>query len=125
MCVGLAGHGQTNLSHHLHTYINAVNVKFFEPHLTNWVAGLSTDSSMENASVEDDETLDLLVCCQCSFYCIASKPLPGVVSGEHLAKLVKDKLENPILGMSGPFSAASALEVLLRWVHVLLLCCTS
>ncbi|KAF8257553.1 hypothetical protein EI94DRAFT_1774415 [Lactarius quietus] len=64
---------------------------------------------------EDDEgdLLDLYVCCQCSFYVIASHVIPGVISVKLLEDLVKNKVENPPLDKSGELAALIALEMIL------------
>jgi ubiquitin carboxyl-terminal hydrolase 25/28 len=46
---------------------------------------VEVDDNMEKKT-EDDEgkLLDLYVCCQCSFYCVASGVIPGVISRKYI-----------------------------------------
>jgi ubiquitin carboxyl-terminal hydrolase 25/28 len=61
----------------------------------------------------EGDLLDLYVCCQCSFYVIASGVIPGVVPVKLLEDLVKNKMENPPPDKTGELAALITLETIL------------
>jgi len=61
----------------------------------------------------EGDLLDLYVCCQCSFYVIASDVIPGVVPVKLIEDLVKNKIENPPPEKSGELAALTTLEMIL------------
>ncbi|KAI0066711.1 cysteine proteinase [Artomyces pyxidatus] len=71
----------------------------------------------EDAGEVEGDLLDLYVCCQCSFYALASKVIGGVIPAKLLDELVKDKFENPILGKNGHETAMMALETILTIIE--------
>jgi ubiquitin carboxyl-terminal hydrolase 25/28 len=73
------------------------------------------DDAQMNIDREEAEgdLLDLYVCCQCSFYVIASDVIPGVVSVKLLEDLVKNKIENPPPDKNGELAALITLETIL------------
>jgi ubiquitin carboxyl-terminal hydrolase 25/28 len=74
-----------------------------------------TDDTQMNVDREEGEgdLLDLYVCCQCSFYVIASDVIPGVIPVKLVEDLVKNKIENPPLDKTGELAALIALEMIL------------
>ncbi|KIM40703.1 hypothetical protein M413DRAFT_28483 [Hebeloma cylindrosporum] len=70
------------------------------------------DYDVESAE-EEGELLDLYVCCQCSFYCVVSAVIPGVVPRRHLEELVRDRTRNRSAGTSAEQAVASANKALL------------
>lgn len=68
-----------------------------------------------NVDHEEGENglFDLYVCCQCSFYVIASDVIPGVIPVKLLEDLVKNKIENPPPDKSGELAALITLETIL------------
>ena len=80
----------------------------------------SLDQVTEDAQMDVDheegegDLLDLYVCCQCSFYVMASDVIPGVVPAKMLEDLVKNKMENPPPDRSGEVAALQSLEMILR-----------
>lgn len=70
------------------------------------------DNSAESAE-EEGKLLDLYVCCQCSFYCVASGVIPGVLPRKHVEELVRDKRSHPTVGKTGEQAVALAFETFL------------
>jgi ubiquitin carboxyl-terminal hydrolase 25/28 len=79
-----------------------------------------TRMDVDNEEGEGD-LLDLYVCCQCSFYVIASDVIPGVVPVKMLEDLVKNKVENPPPDKSGELAAFITLETMLKYASPLAL----
>ena len=131
--------GPANVTHHFHAYERAVDAR----HLTHpfnaseWeheersklrhrrmtlrgsdltTATAELEQAVDDARKEEDSEgvlLDLYVCCQCSFYVIASDVIPGVIPVKLLEDLVKNKVENPPLDKSGELAALIAFEMIL------------
>ncbi|ETW86564.1 hypothetical protein HETIRDRAFT_306078, partial [Heterobasidion irregulare TC 32-1] len=87
-------------------------------------AGAPTAAMEHDADGEDDEDaadegdlLDLYVCCQCSFYCVASDVVPGVVPARYVEDFVKFKTEHPPPGKSKEVSLMMAWETILTIVE--------
>jgi ubiquitin carboxyl-terminal hydrolase 25/28 len=78
-------------------------------------ASIVTEDARMDVDHDEGEghRLDLYVCCQCSFYVIASDVIPGVVPVKLLEDLVKNKIENPPPEKSGELAALIALETIL------------
>ena len=70
------------------------------------------DNDVESAE-EEGRLLDLYVCCQCSFYCVASGVIPGVIPRRHLDELVRDKKGHPGVGKSAEDSIVLAFDTFL------------
>ena len=116
--------GKTNETHHFHKYEKAVDSHKLTPpyRKEEWetletVKGkrpvgtiLTTDS---NINMIKAELLDLYVCCQCSFYCVASGVIPGVIPQRHLEELIQDKKAHPGESTSAEESIALAFEIFL------------
>ena len=86
-------------------------------------AGAPTAAMEHDADGEDDadaadegDLLDLYVCCQCSFYCVASEVVPGVVPARYVEDFVKLKTEHPPPGKSKEVSLMMAWETILTYV---------
>ena len=72
------------------------------------------DTQMDTDREEGEgDLLDLYICCQCSFYVIASDVIPGVVPVKLIEDLVKNKIENPPPDKSGEVAALITLETIL------------
>ncbi|KDR85578.1 hypothetical protein GALMADRAFT_53377 [Galerina marginata CBS 339.88] len=87
--------------------INAINVDDVE---------LLTENDSEGAA-EEGKLLDLYVCCQCSFYCVASGVIPGVIPRKHIEELVRDKKGHPPLGKTGEQAITLAFETFLTAIE--------
>ena len=130
--------GPGNVTHHFHAYEHAVDARrLTHPfNASEWeheersklrhrkltlrsddltTATAELGQAVEEVGREDDEggLLDLYVCCQCSFYVIASHVIPGVVPVKLLEDLVKNKVENPPPNKSGELAALITLETIL------------
>jgi len=78
---------------------------------------VAEDTRMDVDQEEGEgDLLDLYVCCQCSFYVIASDVISGVVPVKLIEDLVKNKMENPPPDKSGELAALITLETILRYV---------
>ena len=133
------GNDTPNKTHHFHKYERAVDSHKLTPpfRLEEWEAMESvkqkrraapvtldidikqmTPSDIDLLADEEKEAgegklLDLYVCCQCSFYCVASGVLPGVFSRKSFGEFVKDKRANPSVGRTGEQAINLALETFL------------
>jgi ubiquitin carboxyl-terminal hydrolase 25 len=134
--------GPLNVTHHFHAYERAIDARRLTPpfNASEWEneersklrhrkMTLRGDESTTTATVlekapddirmdvdpEDGEgdPLDLYVCCQCSFYVIASGVIPGVIPVKLLEDLVKNKVENPPPDKTGELAALITLETIL------------
>jgi ubiquitin carboxyl-terminal hydrolase 25/28 len=134
--------GKANKSHHFHKYEKAIDSHKLTPPFRRdeWqsfemvkqkrrvgtimttdlnigaIKADGVDSFGENdveATEEEGKLLDIYMCCQCSFYCVASGVIPGVIPRKHLEELVRDKKDHPTVGKSGEQSTAIALETFL------------
>ena len=133
-CVSDGEHtmGPANVTHHFHAYERAVDARrLTHPfNASEWeheersklrhrkmtlTAETELGPAAEEVEREDEEgdLLDLYVCCQCSFYVIASHVIPGVVPVKLLEDLVKNKVENPPPDKSGELAALITLETIL------------
>ena len=135
--------GPANITHHFHAYERAVNARrLTHPfNASQWeneersklrhrkmtlrgddpatvmsaLEQVAEDARMDVDHEESEgDLLDLYVCCQCSFYVIASDVIPGVVPVKMLEDLVKNKMENPPPDKSGEVAAFISLEMILR-----------
>jgi ubiquitin carboxyl-terminal hydrolase 25 len=134
--------GKTNETHHFHKYEKAVDSHKLTPpyRKEQWKSLetvkqrrrvgtiLTTDSNTSaikaddvetlchnivESAEEEDKLLDLYVCCQCSFYCVASGVIPGVIPPRHLEELVRDRKGHSAVGMSAEQSTALAVHTVL------------
>lgn len=133
--------GKTNKTHHFHKYDKAIDShkltppfrqdewQFIESIKQKRRAGAIINSDLDINTISTEEAgalsekeaeleeegklLDLYVCCQCSFYCVASGVIPGVIPRKHIDELVREKKGHPTLGKTGEFSVALALETVL------------
>jgi ubiquitin carboxyl-terminal hydrolase 25 len=62
---------------------------------------------------QEEELLDLYICCQCSFYCVVSDVIPGVIPLRALDALVQDKTQNPAPGMAPEVSVFTAWDTIM------------
>ncbi|KAF8665383.1 hypothetical protein AX16_000402 [Volvariella volvacea WC 439] len=128
---------RANKTHHFHKYEKAVDSLRWTPPLRpdEWTAIdqvkqkrrggtviLDPDNmdSMEIELVEppneaevEGRLLDLYVCCQCPFYCVASGIIPGVIPRKYFDEFVRDKRANPPPGKSGEVSVNTAIEAVI------------
>ena len=129
--------GKMNKTHHFHKYEKAVDSHKLTPpfRLDEWqviesvklkrragtiipheldINAVKVDDDIEllEKGTEDDEgkLLDLYVCCQCSFYCVASGVIPGVIPRKYIDEIIRDKRSNPPVGKTGDQAVVSALE---------------
>ncbi|KAH9973357.1 hypothetical protein BGW80DRAFT_1171982 [Lactifluus volemus] len=138
--------GPANVTHHFHTYERAVDARrLTHPfNASEWeneersklrhrkmtlrgdeltpaatVLEQVPDDIQMDVDPEDGEgdLLDLYVCCQCSFYVIASDVIPGVIPVKLLDDLVKNKVENPPPDKSGELAALITLEKILMIIE--------
>ncbi|KAI0275431.1 hypothetical protein BC834DRAFT_815748 [Gloeopeniophorella convolvens] len=135
--------GPSNVTHHFHAYERAVDARLlthpFQP--SEWeraersklrrrkmtlrlddsatvLEHATQDDAMDvEAEEEEGELLDLYVCCQCSFYVLASDVIPGVIPVKLLEDLVKNKTENPPLDKTGELAALITLEMILTIIE--------
>jgi len=133
--------GKTNKTHHFHKYEKAVDSHKLTPpyRKEEWESLetvkrkrpigtiLTTDSDTSAIKADDMETLgnivesaeeegellDLYVCCQCPFYCVASGVIPGVIPPRHLEELVQDKKRHPVVDKSAEQSIELAVATVL------------
>lgn len=125
-CTGNEDHEtQMNKTHHFHVYSQAIDALRLTPPLRveDWDAevirakrrmGSSKGSTSEHEdTAEEGKLLDLYVCCQCSFYCVASGLIPGVLPRKYLDDFVKDKRSNPSVGKTGEQAVVIAMETIL------------
>jgi ubiquitin carboxyl-terminal hydrolase 25/28 len=122
-----------NKTHHFHKYEKAVDSHKLTPpfcqeceslklkrragaiiHPDLDINAMKVDDDMEviEKKTGDDEgkLLDLYVCCQCSFYCVASGVIPGVIPRKYIDEVIRDKRSNPPVGKTGDQAVVSALE---------------
>ena len=130
--------GQPNKTHHFHKYEKAVDAHKLTPpyRRDEWdLESIKTKRRVQRVlnvdmqelknfedtdGAEDPEEgrlLDLYVCCQCSFYCVASGTIPGLIPRKHFEEFIRDKRENPPPGKSGEQAVLQAFETILLWVH--------
>ena len=129
--------GKMNKTHHFHKYEKAVDShkltppfrqdewQIFENLKLKRRAGtiipadldiniVRVDDDMEDIEKKtgDDEgkLLDLYVCCQCSFYCVVSGVIPGVIPRKYIDEVIRDKRNNPPVGKTGDQAVVSALD---------------
>jgi ubiquitin carboxyl-terminal hydrolase 25/28 len=77
----------------------------------------SIDEISETTTEEEEgKLLDLYVCCQCSFYCVASGVIPGVISKKCMDELQRDKQNHPIVGRTREQTVVQTIETILTWV---------
>ena len=134
--------GKANKTHHFHKYEKAVDSHRLTPPFRKdeWESietvkqrrragtimttdlninmikadGMDTlgDNEVESAE-EEGKLLDLYVCCQCSFYCVASGVIPGVIPRKRLEELIRDKKGHPVVGKSAEESIVLAFDTFL------------
>ena len=136
-CIEENPFGKLNKTHHFHKYEKAVdshkltppfrqdewqiieNLKLkrraatiIPPDLDINTVGVDDDIEVTEKKPGDDEgkLLDLYVCCQCSFYCVASGIIPGVIPRKYIDEVIRDKRSNPPVGKTGDQAVLSALE---------------
>ncbi|KAG7099973.1 hypothetical protein E1B28_001766 [Marasmius oreades] len=71
----------------------------------------------EEAELEEGMLLDLYMCCQCSFYCVASDIQRGVVPNNVWKEFIEEKQGNPALGSKPEISVVLGLETLLMTIE--------
>lgn len=134
-CVGESPQSaaQANKTHHFHHYKAAVDAsKITTPFKrADWEHHSRTRSRRRQAVLidqsnlstpnlaaidphePDGDLLDLFVCCQCSFYCVVSDVIPGVIPHRTFEAFVREKLDNPHVGKTPTASVAIALDTFL------------
>ncbi|KAF5368322.1 hypothetical protein D9758_002467 [Tetrapyrgos nigripes] len=130
----------SNKTHHFHKYSKAVDaLKLTPPYrLNEWeitqikqkrrAGTIITDDvdleSIKAKAAEDPEPvdtkqeeegmlMDLYMCCQCSFYCVASGTLSGVIPSDLWSKFIAEKMANPPVGVVPKIALYVAIETLL------------
>ncbi|KAH7927253.1 cysteine proteinase [Leucogyrophana mollusca] len=146
-CVGDAEQpfGAVNKTHHFHLYEKAVDARKLNPpfvraeweraaqmkqkrrRITSINMGdvdvlsdaMRTEDKMDEDVPQDEEEdlLDLYVCCQCSVYCIASDIIPGVIPSKYVEDFTRDRLNNPPPGKKGEESVMAGWETLVTIVQ--------
>jgi ubiquitin carboxyl-terminal hydrolase 25 len=135
-CIGEGAQpfGQMNKTHHFHLYKKAIDASKLNPPFLydDWDAqrgmrqkrrnGIFEGSNSSSASLveeereteeEEGELFDLFLCCQCSFYCVASEIIPGVVPVKYFEDLTREKTQAPQVGKSPEVSVSIAWETIL------------
>jgi ubiquitin carboxyl-terminal hydrolase 25 len=141
-CVADNAHtfGPANKTHHFHRYQNAIDAHKLTPPFRReeWeeietikqkrrtAAVIVDDLDVTKMNVEEIEAmsadnlepeaegrlLDLYVCCQCSFYCVASSVIPGVIPMKSFVEFSKEKKNNPPPGKTGDQALVTAFETI-------------
>jgi ubiquitin carboxyl-terminal hydrolase 25/28 len=130
--------GQVNKTHHFHKYEGAVDAKKLNPPFNRgpWERDEAVKQQRRGVSInmddldlgkmkafenlvqdspdEEGDLLDLYVCCQCSFYCVASRVIPGVIPRKFFEAFVKEKRDHPRPGKTGEAAVMKALELLAK-----------
>lgn len=125
-CIGDDGI-QLNKTHHFHKYFKAIDALKLTPPLKvdDWEVETARAKRKKDAVLESEDTqsraeegklLDLYVCCQCSFYCVASDLISGVIPRKHLDNFIKDKRSSPLPGKTGEQAVVIALETIMLYV---------
>ena len=132
--------GQTNKTHHFHKYENAVDAhKLTTPfRREEWeeiesikqrrraATLIKDDIDVTKMNVEqidamsgdemepeaEGRLLDLYVCCQCSFYCVASGIISGVIPRKTFDDFAREKMNNPPPGKTGDQAVVTAFETI-------------
>ncbi|KAG7452076.1 cysteine proteinase [Guyanagaster necrorhizus] len=125
--------GAANKTHHFHRYQNAVDSSQLTPAYRGLDAidglkqkrrtGMIIQGELQLIKMQEDEMdqdtdetgtpLDLYVCCQCSFYCVASKIIPAIIPRYSWNHLIENKRSDPLPGKTREHSVATALETML------------
>ncbi|GLB43607.1 putative peptidase C19 family protein [Lyophyllum shimeji] len=132
--------GRANQTHHFHKYEKAVDSHKLTPPFRReeWEVAenvkqkrrttaiteeidiqhidLKELEAMDEGEMEEEEEgllLDLYICCQCQFYCVASGILPGVIPRKCFDEFVRDKKANPPPGKTPEQNVATAFETLI------------
>lgn len=128
--------GKANRTHHFHKYERAVDGHKLTPPFRKdqWESvkqkrrtGTIIDSELDvrlvksddadesGGSVADEEgrLMDLYICCQCSFYCVASGILPGVIPKNFMDELQQDRRTHPGVGKTAEQTIALTVETIL------------
>ena len=115
-CIKDQPFGKMNRIHHFHKYEKAVDSHKLTPPFRQdeWqivgnlklkrraggiiplgldINTVKVDDDIMQKKTGDDEgkLLDLYVCCQCSFYCVASGVIPGVTPRKFIDEIIRDK----------------------------------
>lgn len=137
--------GQTNKTHHFHRYENAIDAHKLTPPFRReeWeeietikqrrrtATFITDDIDVTKMKVEEIEAmssnelepeaegrlLDLYVCCQCSFYCVASGIIPGVIPRKSFDEFAKEKRNNPPPGKTGDQAVVTAFETIITAIE--------
>ncbi|KAI3622739.1 ubiquitin carboxyl-terminal hydrolase [Moniliophthora roreri] len=133
--------GPSNKTHHFHKYPKAVDAfKLTPPFRGNeWdvseakqrkragtidlvkdfdLEKLKTQVEEEEESQEDEGILlDLYMCCQCSFYCVASDMQSGVIPLDIWKDFTQEKMSHPPVDKTPETSLVGGLETLLMMIE--------
>lgn len=137
--------GRANKTHHFHKYEKAVDSHMLTPAFRReeWEANetikqrrrggtiiedidvkqinpqeIDMISEDEEGPEEEGRLLDLYVCCQCTFYCVASGVIPGVIPRKCFDEFVREKRNNPQPGKSGEQGIVMAFETIIMLVTI-------
>jgi len=134
--------GKTNKTHHFHKYERAIDSHKLTPSFRQdeWQnledtkqkrrAGTIINPDLDIRSMTPDDVermsdggegsldaegklMDLYVCCQCSFYCVASGVIPCVVPKKHLDELLREKRSHPALNRTAEQTIMLTMETIL------------
>ncbi|KAK7040147.1 ubiquitin-specific protease ubp2 [Paramarasmius palmivorus] len=114
--------GPSNKTHHFHKYPKAIDaLKLTPPFRGNeWDVSEAKQRKRAGTVEEEEENpedegtlLDLYMCCQCSFYCVASDIQPGVIPLDIWNEFVEEKKAHPPIEKTPITSLVGGLETLL------------
>jgi ubiquitin carboxyl-terminal hydrolase 25/28 len=137
---------QTNKTHHFHKYEGAIDAHKLTPPFRReeWeeietikqrrrtATLIKDDIDVTKMNVEEIDALsgdeleaeaegrllDLYVCCQCSFYCVASGVISGVIPRKTFDDFAKEKRNNPPPGKTGDQAVVIAFETIVTCVGI-------
>jgi ubiquitin carboxyl-terminal hydrolase 25/28 len=112
----------SNQTHHFHRYEKAVDALKLTTAFRrrDWhkppPGPQPPTDSIPNISDDEKEgeLMDLYVCCQCSFYCVVSSVIPGVLDVADLDSFVSERGNNPRVGQSSAEAVVAALTTILQ-----------
>lgn len=129
----------TNKTHHFHKYARHCNPQDLTPPYSadEWetietvkqkrragtIITEDLDLNPENKIAEDvvsveAQFFDLYICCQCSFYCVASPLIPGVIPTPVWKAFIDEKKSSPQVGKTPEYSVAKGVSTILKYVLI-------
>ena len=123
--------GQTHATHHFHKYESAIDAHKLTPPFRReeWeeieqsikdntnntkmnVEEIDVTSGSKLETNGEGRLFDLYVCCQCSFYCVISGVIPGVIPRKSFDDFAKEKMSNPPSGKTGEHAVVTAFDTI-------------